>query len=187
MKKTLSVCFLIVVFLAVGCGGGGDGGGSIVEPVTPPSQNPIGTYRLNGFKINYSNGVTVTEKNFTSFSGTLKIGVNSYVQSITLNNQTFPSSGLYSITFTNGTSEGIIHITDETGTYDVSFASSGNLFHTYGKGVINEGLAYEQWDYWEKISDKVGMVSGMVEERDTPSEFKFIGEILIEKNLIVME
>ena len=196
MRKALSVCFyfLVVVFLAVGCGGGGgDGGGggssTVVSNVTPPSQSLVGTYRLNGFKIIYSNGVTVTEKNVTSFSGTMNIGTDTLTQTLVINGVTiYVPTTSYSITYTKGTSEGVIRLTDASGTHDGSFATSGNLLHTYtNTGVTDTGLRYEEWDYWEKTSDKVGIVTGMVEEKDTPSRFKFIGDILIEKNLIVME
>ena len=195
MRKALSVCFyfLVVIFLAIGCGGGGGdgGGGNIVVPtVTPPSQSLVGTYKLNGFKINYSNGVTATEKNFTSFSGTMKIVGNRMAQTIVIANNTVNAGGYFSITYTNGTSEGILHITDDIGgiKHDASFATSGNLFHVYS-GVLraSNGLLYEEWDYWEKTSDVVGIVSGVVEEQAVQSPFKFIGDILIENNLIVTE
>ena len=197
MRKSFSVClYLLVIFMlaAVGCGGGGgDGGGGgsspVVPTVTPPSQSLVGTYRLNGFKINYSNGVTLTEKSVTSFSGTMEIGLTTINQLMTLNgvpvNVNVTS---YSVTWTKERSEGIIRGTDITGTHDVSFATSGNLLHTYsGVYRASDTLLAEEWDYWEKTSDKVAIVTGIVEEKDTTSEFKFIGEILIEKNLIVME
>ena len=197
MRKGWSMCFylLTVIMLAVSCGGGGDdggGGGSniVVPTVTPPSQSLVGTYRLNGFKIIYANGVTVTEKNTTSFSGSMEMGINTLTQTFVINGQSIyvPQTG-YSITYTKGTSEGILHLTDPSGTKrDGSFAISGNLFHTYtNTGITDTGLTFEEWDYWEKTSDKIGIVTGMVEEKDALPEFKTIGEILIEKNLIVIE
>lgn len=188
MRKVLSVCFMIVVFLAVGCGGGGGDGGSAGPTVTPTTQSLIGTYTLTAFRVEYSNGAIITEKNFTSYSGLMTVGPVLFSQTVTIKDTTVNNTGNYSVTYTKGTSEGIIHVANAADTADVSFAASGNTLVIYtGVATYQNGLTSQEWQWWEKTSDVVKIVSGHVEEKNTPSKIKFMGNTILENDLVVME
>ncbi len=168
---------LLVVFsvLQIGCGGGG--GDS--ESLTPPSQNITGTYSLKSFTIAYSNGYTLTEKDIP-FSATMKLGAETLSISGVYNNIPGSSSGTYSITYTDGTSVGILHFlrSDANGNWaignganglyhagpaspvDMSFSVSGNDITIHSSGGVpsislNGGITYENWETWEKVSNSI--------------------------------
>jgi len=191
MKKDFSRLILgLALLILISCGGGGGDSTTTtatttVPTLTPPTQNIVGTYSLRSFIIKYSDGVTMTEKNFPSFSGTMKFGANTYSQSGALGEASWSNSGTYSITYTQGTSAGIFHITDSSGTHDTSFSISGNILTTYtGILPLENGLTYEEWDTWEKTSDVIGIVTQIVGDQSAESKFRYIGDIIIEMNLI---
>jgi hypothetical protein len=178
----------LTLLTLISCGGGGgDSTTTTIAPtVTPPTQNIVGTYSLRSFIIKYSDGGTVTEKNFPSFSGTMKFGANTYSQSGALGDvSSWSNTGTYSITYTQGTSAGIFHITDSSGTYDVSFSISGNILTT-DTGILpsESGLTFEEWITWEKTSDVIGIVTEPVEDQKNESKSRYIADILKEMNLI---
>jgi len=188
----------LTLLMLISCGGGGSSSSSSSGPtVTPPTQNITGTYTIAGFIVKYSNGTIYTEKNFSQFSGTMKIGMNTLSQSVSLNNTPSAVSATYSITYTQGTSVGTLHFTEDSGKkHDASFVITNNNFETYS-GIVSasNGLTYEEWDIWVKTSDIIGIVTEpvedqkvkdqKVEDQKNESHFWFIGELIIEKNIIM--
>ena len=165
---------IILVFLAMilwECGGGG---GTAPEPVTPPSQILQGTYHLTGFTVDFSNGVTLTENDFTSWSGEMIIGDITFTQNFMLEGEPISATGTATITYTNGTSEGIAHVTDQSGTHDVYFSCSGNNLTTYsGIVFVDPGLSLEEWDYWVKVSDTASATS-IAEPLNLTSKYNYL-------------
>lgn len=180
---TITALAVLVSMLQIGCGGGGGGNSAI----TPPTQAITGTYSLKAFTIKYSNGITITEKD-VSASGTMKIGPTTISQSMVLNNNPIAMSGTYSITYTNGTTTGILRITDTSGTHSVFFSIAGNDLTTYSGVVrLNSTTTAEEWDTWTKNSDSIQTASiQAIEDRSAESAFKSIGNLIIEKNLIAL-
>jgi len=179
----------LTLLTLISCGGGGgDSTTTTIAPtVTPPTQNITGTYTIAGFIVKYSNGTIYTEKNFSQFSGTMKIGMNTLSQSVSLNNTPSAVSATYSITYTQGTSVGTLHFTEDSGKkHDASFVITNNNFETYS-GIVSasNGLTYEEWDIWVKTSDIIGIVTEPVEDQKNESKFRFIGKLIIEKNIIM--
>lgn len=143
----------IVVMSIMGCGGGGGDSSSV--SIIPPSQNIIGTYTFKSTVIKYSNGTTLTEKD-VPITGTMKLGSNTLSQTMTLNNNTYTVSGQYTSSFNSAASTGTLHITDTTGTHDVTFSITGNDMTTYsGISVLGNGLTYKEWDTWTKVDNNV--------------------------------
>jgi hypothetical protein len=179
-KKIIFEMFIggLIVFLFVSCGGGGDGGGGV--GVTPPAQSLTGTYNLTGFTVSYSNGVTFTEKDLSSWSGEMIIGEDTLTQTFVLESNPIALTGTATVTYTNGTTEGIAHVTDQTGTHDVYFTCSGNNLNTYsGVIVFDPSLSFEEWDYWVKVTDAVSTSATIKTMNQTSkSNFKWIGEVI---------
>jgi len=189
MKRVIGLFMLgvVAVFAMVSCGGGGGGGGS-GPPVTPPSQSLQGTYSLTGFQVNYSNGTTIDEHSsvITSWSGTMKIGTDSFSQSIVINNIPLAVSGSATISWITPNVSGIAHVTDPSGSHDVAFTISGNDLSTYS-GVVQSGtpgLTFEEYDYWTKVSDSLSPAkeSSVTEKSDEPAYTgkHWIGELLVQ-------
>ena len=161
MKRSLSLCLclLIIGLFTLGCGGGGDDGGGAVNPsgptVTPPSQNIGGTYTFRSIRGKYSDGTTFTEKDYTSISGVLVIGVYDMEQYMVVNGTVSDTHARYAVTYINGTVEGFFHLTTWTSQRDLSFAISGNYLTTYTGAIsAGDGLTVEQWVTWEKTSNE---------------------------------
>ncbi len=149
MKK---FAFLMAAILLAGCGGSGN-----APPVTPPGSSLTGTYSLTGFTVNYSSGTSINEHSsvVTSWYGAMKIGPSTISQYFIVNNVPMAVTGPVTITWTNPSLAGIAHVTDQSGTHDLSFSISGNDLTTYS-GVTQsgtQGITFEEWDYWVKISD----------------------------------
>jgi len=163
MKRTvgLFVVGVVALFALAGCGGGGDAAGSAPQ-VTAPSRSLQGTYSFVGFDVNYSNGTTVINVNenssaITSWSGTMEFGANTLSQSFDINNTPTSLTGTVTITWTTSGVAGVAHVTDASGTHDISFTISGDTLVTYS-GVIKYGspdLTVEEYNYWLKVSDSV--------------------------------
>ena len=184
MKRIIDLFMLGVVaaMVMVSCGGGG--GGASAPPVTPPSQSLQGTYTLTGFDVVYSSGTTINENSpsITSWSGTMKIGTSSFSQSFEVNGMPLAVSGSATISWITPNVSGIAHVTDLSGTHDVSFTISGNDLSTYSGVVPSGGLTFEEWDYWTKVSDSLapvreGSVTEKTEESVNPGKY-WIGELL---------
>jgi hypothetical protein len=183
MKKHLSIFsisfyLLTVIFLFQGCGGGG--GDSSGQSVTPTTENITGTYTLRDFTVKFSNGEVRTGDDYSSFSGAMKLGPQSISQSFRVGDTPIAISGTYTITYTNGTSAGIFHVTQSTGSYDMAFSTSRNQLSTY---YVDSN--YEEWDSWEKTSNSFESVTNeTIEKQNDKSLFGTIGKIIIEKNVI---
>ena len=186
---------LTLLILLMSCGGsGGDSTPAptptpttIVPTLTPPAKNIVGTYVLRGFIERYSDGETVTQDDFSSFSGTMVIGTDMISQSWVVNDESpVESTTTYSIEYTDGTSVGIFHLTDSSGTYyyDVSFSISDNTLSIYSGVVpLEDGRTVEELDTWEKTSDDIGIVTKIVKDKSAKSRFRLIGHIITEMNL----
>jgi hypothetical protein len=152
MKKTIYFLMLACLFLFLpGCsGGGGDS-----DTVTAPTEDVTGTYELRDFIVRYSDGTIFTEADFDSVSGSLLLGDDTFSQSVVIDDADVSDSGNYSITYTNGTSEGIINSTDSSGTLEEgSFIISDNTVTIYwGVNSDDSGRTYEEWHIWVKTSD----------------------------------
>jgi hypothetical protein len=161
MKKSLSLCFCILVvgLFALSCGGGGDDGGSASPSgptVTPPSQNIKGTYAFRAIRGKYSDGTTFTEINYSSINGELAIGEGWMEQYMVVNGQVHDDLALFTISYVNGTVEGFFHVTTRTRTYDLSFAIASNYLTTYTGAIsAGDGRTVEQWVTWEKTTDEI--------------------------------
>ena len=132
MRKWTILLYLAIfigLFFLSACGGGGGGG----TDVTPPGTNLIGTYNLTGFDVDYYDYNTLVylfsadESDLSSFSGEWIISSNSMSQTMTFEGQVYSVSDNYSITYTNGTTEGFFHVTGG----DIAFSCSGNQITTY--------------------------------------------------------
>lgn len=167
MKRNvgLFVIGVVAVFAIVGCGGGGGASGSAspgTASITAPSRSLQGTYSFVGFDVNYSNGTIVVNVNenspeITSWSGTMEFGTNTLSQSFDINNNSIGLTGTVTITWITEGVAGVAHITDASGTHNLSFTISGDNFITYS-GVIPYGspaLTVEEYHYWLKVSDSV--------------------------------
>jgi hypothetical protein len=167
MKRTvgLVVIGLVAVFAMVGCGGGDVASGSAspgTASITAPSRSLQGTYSFVGFDVNYSNGTIVVNVNenspsITSWSGTMEFGTNTLSQSFDINNNPIGLTGTVTITWITEGVAGVAHITDASGTHDLSFTISGDNLTTYS-GVIpygSPGLTVEEYNHWKKVSDSV--------------------------------
>lgn len=182
MQRTvgLFVIGVVAVFAMAGCGGG-DGPSGSASPgtasITAPSRSLQGTYSFVGFDVNYSNGTTVINVNensssIISWSGTMEFGTNTLSQSFDINNNPIGLTGTVTITWITEGVAGVAHITDASGTHDLSFTISGDNLTTYS-GVIpygSPGLTVEEYNYWKKVSDTVspGISSSVTETPGAP-------------------
>jgi hypothetical protein len=116
----------------------------------------------------------------------MKIGPETISQSITINKTTVRPSGTYTITYTNGTSEGIMHIKDATGNHDGSFSISGNELTTYsGVMDLGGGITFEEWDTWEKTGNSFESVaSEKIEGNNVETLSGCIGSLMGNNNMI---
>jgi hypothetical protein len=184
---------LTLLILLISCGGsGGDSTPApttttttIVPTLTPPAKNIVGTYVLRGFIERYSDGETVTQDDFSSFSGTMVIGADTISQSWVVNDESpVDSTGTYSIIYPVGTGDGTFHITDSSGTYDLLFTISGNTLSIYSGVVpLEDGRTVEELDTWEKTSDDIGIATKIVKDQSAKSRFRLIGHIITQMNL----
>ena len=184
---------LTLLILLMSCGGsGGDSTPTpaptpttIVPTVTPPAKNIMGTYVLRGFIERYSDGETVTQDDFSSFSGTMVIRADTISQSWVVNDESpVDSTVSYSITYPVGTGDGTFHITDSSGTYDELFSISDNTLSIYSGVVpLEDGRTVEEFDTWEKTSDDIGIVTKIVKDQSAKSRFRLIGHIITQMNL----
>jgi hypothetical protein len=161
MKRLAILSSLIIFVIGLSCGGGG---GGTSTSVTPPEANLEGTYRLTGFDLDVydSNMVYVgriTQEDFSSWSGSMKLGANTINQTFVLEDYKVPVSGTYTVTYTNSTTEGIFHMVSQIGAYDISFTCAGNSLTTYS-GVIYDPFFdefVEEYDHWVKTSDSMSV------------------------------
>jgi len=151
----MSVPIAAALMFAFNCGGGGGG-----SDVTSPEYDIIGTYRLTGFDIDFYDYDTLDylfsldEDDADSFSGTMKIGLTTISQTVTIEGETFSVSDNYTITYTSGTTEGILHVTGN----DIPFYISGYDIMTFASACSFElGLCWDEWDYWRKVADSLAL------------------------------
>ncbi len=147
-KALLAILICSITLFLNNCGGGDDGG-----PVIPPMQDLYGTYYLIAFTIVYSDGFTLTQDD-VYVDGTMAICEGTITQSFRFGDTYYGITGTYTVTYTNGTSEGYFTITNGTGTHDVPFWISGYDITTYSGVVpVGDGVTYEEWDTWEKVDN----------------------------------
>lgn len=119
----------------------------------------IGTYALRGFTIQYSDDTSFTQDDIPYFSGTMSITSNTLTQFIEINDADIYATGTYTASFFND-HEGVLHVNDGSSSHDVYFSISGNYFTTYsGVMYLGGGITFEEWDYWEKISNTPSITS----------------------------
>ena len=114
----------------------------------------------------------------------MKIGSAYFTQSIVVNNTPVAMTGTATITWLTSTS-GIVHVTDQSGTHDLSFSISGNYLTTYS-GIVQTstpGLTFEEWDVWLKVSDSLEILEEpeKLEKNENQKMTNFpmwIGEVL---------
>lgn len=147
MKRLVMVIALLIPFLTLACGGGGGG-----SDVTRPSQSFVGTYELSGICLFIQDlSGWLCDDDFDPWSGEWIVGPISFTQSyIILGNPVDGDDGAYTITFTNGNTEGFISgtnfITMDFLIDDYDVYTEQTYFNlTYGQVT--------EVDWWTKVSD----------------------------------
>jgi hypothetical protein len=148
------------------------------QKATPPCFNQIGAYRLTSFLVVYSNGSIMSDKN-TDVSGTMKIGDNSLEQSLTLNGQPIYIKGSYRQKYASD-GGGAASVTDSYGAHTLAFWTSNLELTTYS-GIIrlNNGVTYEEWDHWSKVSDDSTSAAQRTECEECWAPFQWVGSLLL--------
>lgn len=140
--------------------------------VTPPQYDLIGTYRLLGFDVDYYDYYdpniylgSEDEGDFYRFSGELRIRSSIISQSIYVRPEAYDEYELYfemeddyAVYYTTRPYEGIFDFYynhyDIYDYSDMSFSCSGYQLTTVSYICSPElVLCWEEWDYWEKVSD----------------------------------
>lgn len=161
MKKSLSMCFclLVIGLFTLSCGGGDDGGSAAPSGPTPPSQSITGTYHGRTGTTMLSDGQIFVKDPFV---GIMVLGTNTIDFFITQDDgKTAHGIGTYTLTYTKGTTEAIMHVTEndettnwQTEVFDLKITIDG-FYYTQCSGWLpyDENLQYEQCVKWEKMSD----------------------------------
>lgn len=134
------------------------------DHVTPPEYDLVGTYRLRGFDVDYyayDTGMylgSAHEGSF-SFSGKMEIGSSTFYQTIYMDGELhFTMNDYYEVFYTERPYEGIFDLfynyDGESDYDDISFTCAGYDLITFSLICSPlRGLCWEEWDYWEKVSD----------------------------------
>lgn len=148
-KALLILLICSIPLFLISCGEGGDNwddGG-----VIPPTQDLKGTYFLSAVTLVYSDGIVITQDDI-NISAIMSICEGTITQSFFIDETPYELTGIYTVTYTNRTSEGYFNLTESTG--NLYFLISGNNLTTYS-GIVpfEEGLTYEEWDTWNKVDN----------------------------------
>ncbi|MBE9536163.1 MAG: hypothetical protein IMF07_03200 [Proteobacteria bacterium] len=139
VKYLLNVFLLFIIF---GCSGNNNPTSS---SSTPPSQDITGTYNLSSASGSYvhKNGVTSFD-NKTSITGTLILGETTWDETYVADGTIYTkSNGIYTILYSNGTTEGTIGYGYPDGAGSYTFSING--YNLYFTGSPNST--------WTKVSD----------------------------------
>lgn len=156
IKNLHYLCLMGVVALGlmtiVATGGGGGGGGGAPPASQITLADLVGTYRLTAFTVTYDVGITITQDNVSSYSGTMLITSEGYVS------QTLELNGVVATleaTILSVGPESVRVFTPEC-TYDLLYERSGNIFTTtFPSGTC--GANYSEVDVWEKTSSSAAL------------------------------
>ena len=147
----------------------------------PSSQNIQGTYSFKSTVVQYSNGTTLTEKDYP-VTGSMIIGKNTMSQSLVINGTPASLTGFcnlaYSTSFGNGSGFGVFHVSDSSGTHYLSFSVNGYDMIIYsGLLQLDYSTTYEEYDIWTKTSD--GLAAQSLGEENIPhGEYTWLGNFL---------
>jgi len=149
--KTLPyLCLVGVIALGlmtiVGTGGGGGGGGGGGAP-TITLNDLVGTYNLTAFTVAYDDGLTITQEDVDSYSGTMLIMPDgSMSQTVETNGFVVSFQGTILSVVTD-----TLRIFTPECTYDLGFELDGNVLTTFFlSGTC--GVNWSEVDVWEKTS-----------------------------------
>lgn len=141
-----------------------------------PAENITGTYELSGFRImttvpeappvapgapdnaapyftNLTQGATTTEKEVASYSGTLKVGRNTWSRQVTINDKSVTESGDYTLTFT-GPNQAQLALTTPTGEQKTLRLTFEGVAMTvdYPTVTLPDGSTIHETFMWKKVS-----------------------------------
>lgn len=128
-------------------------------PITPPAQSFTGTYNLTGFTVTLTEGpnvTVITERDVTSFSGTLTVGPSLLTENVTITllGQTisFNETAPYNLTITGPTTATAV-IFFPSGTDTVNIEASGLTIFISSTTVEPDGSVISGVEQWLKVSD----------------------------------
>jgi hypothetical protein len=164
---TVVVSFLLILILS-GC--------AAPSRFASPSENITGTYELTGFRIETAAareptepgeaappyftdlawGATTTEEDVASYSGTLKVGRNTWTRQVTINDRSIVESGDFVMTFT-GPKQAQIDLRTTTGerkTLRVTFENMGMTVE-HPTVRLQDDSAINEVFMWRKVGGSI--------------------------------